>query len=145
VDTGLRLCSSLEYFWRVRGHYNEGRRWLQEFLTRTNGRSAIRAEALAAAGVFASLQGGYEEARSLYEESLSISRERDDAKGVARSLPGHRALALSRGEYKQALALYEECLEIWRRLGRRHSIAQVLQNLGATYFSLGEFERARPL
>ena len=59
----------------------------------------------------------YAAARPLYEESLSISRESDDRRGVAQALNGLGIMACDQGDYHSARSFHEQSLTIRRELG----------------------------
>ena len=74
-DAGLRLSGALGWFWWSRSNHTEGRRWLARALNATSERTRARAKALHGAGWLAHHQRDLREARSLFDESLSIARE----------------------------------------------------------------------
>src|SRR5439155_1274260 len=75
VESALRMAGALVRFWSTRGHMTEGRRWLAEALAASGSVSpAVRAKALFAAGYAALGQGDYVDAKSLFEESLTLAR-----------------------------------------------------------------------
>ncbi|MBI3661211.1 tetratricopeptide repeat protein [Candidatus Acetothermia bacterium] len=130
VEAGLQLAGVLWRFWEVRGHFTEGRRWLEEALTKTPARTMARAKALKGAGNLAIDQGDYTAARSLYQESLIIQRELGDKPGITASLNNLGNVAYMQGNYAEARSLYEESLAIKRELGDQRGIAISLGNLG---------------
>jgi predicted ATPase len=80
----LRLSSALGRFWTVRGHVDEGRRWLESALAL--GESAtdtLRAKAMCVAGRFAREQGDLVVASQRLEVALSLYRSLDDRLGIA--------------------------------------------------------------
>jgi predicted ATPase/class 3 adenylate cyclase len=91
---------------------------------------ASRTKALSGAGIMAERQGDYASARSLYEESLAISRELGDKPGTANSLNRLGNIALEEGNYPLARSLYEESLAISRELGDKPGTVYLLAGLG---------------
>src|SRR5206468_4219959 len=76
VDVELTLAAALGRLWLIRGHFGEGRSWLEDALRRDRGDlPAVRAKALRAVGVLALKQHDYEQAEAFLEESLNLSRE----------------------------------------------------------------------
>ncbi|MBV9582391.1 MAG: XRE family transcriptional regulator, partial [Chloroflexi bacterium] len=67
-------------------------------------------DALQAAGRLAHWQADFDAAQARFEESLSLSRELDDAAGVAAAVAWLGTLEWRRGRYDEAAALLEESL-----------------------------------
>jgi len=94
VDAGdealtLHLAGSLGQFWFATGRWGEGRRSLEEALTRTgnsNPDPALQAKVLFKAGLLARYQSDYARARSLCKQSLALYRALDDKQGVVSAL-----------------------------------------------------------
>ncbi len=147
TESGLRLSGALWPFWYVRGYFGEGRMWCRSALEREvdADRTAVRAKALNGAGALAYRQGDYASARSLYEESLSIRRERGDRRGIALSLNNLGLVAQEQGDYASAPSLFEESLSIGRELGDRRGIAMSLNNLGMVAQDRGDYASSRSL
>ena len=85
----LRLAGSLGQFWFASGRWSEGRRSLEETLTRTgnsNPDPALRAKVLYKAGYLARYQSDYTRARGLCEQSLALYRALDDKQGLVSAL-----------------------------------------------------------
>ena len=82
VDTGmaLHLAGNLHWFWYLRGHWSEGRRWLEDALVRGDAttRTAARMKALAGAGILAFALGDHIGARDRLGESVAIGRSFGD-------------------------------------------------------------------
>src|SRR5207248_10379186 len=95
AEVGLRIAGALGRFWEVRGYLSEGREQLAEILalpppttmqapqSQSQLRQSFRAKAFHGAGNLTHGQGDYATARSLFEESLSITRELGDKRGIA--------------------------------------------------------------
>jgi len=145
---GLRLAGALWRFWYVRGHLSEGRAWLDGLLALTTSEgpdAAVRAKALTGAGVLANIQGDYDHATALCEESLALYRGLHDARGAAVALNILGNLAMSQGAYARAVALSEESLALHREIGDKRGIAVGLNNLGVIVLHQGSYERAATL
>jgi len=141
---GLRLAGALWRFWYVRGHLSEGRAWLDGLLALTTSDrepdvAAIRAKALTGAGVLANIQGDYDRATVLCEESLTLYRRLDDTRGPAVALNILGNLAMNQGAYARAVALSEESLALYRTLGDKRGMAVALNNLGVVLLHQGAY------
>jgi predicted ATPase len=147
AEWGLRLGAALFQFWETREHLTEGRGRLEKLLKlpRTAGTSSSRARALFAAGVLASEQRDHRAAHALMEESLQISRELNDTRGVGIALNALAANSRDEGEIATARSLFEESLAIWRGLDDRAMVARGLSNLASAMKSQRDFSVARAL
>jgi predicted ATPase/class 3 adenylate cyclase len=73
VELALRLGSALWWFWWMRGHNSEGRRWLEQALAMDGrGSPEVRAIALAGAGALASEQGDLDRAKEACEGGFEL-------------------------------------------------------------------------
>ncbi|HEV2667137.1 MAG TPA: response regulator transcription factor, partial [Blastocatellia bacterium] len=89
VETVQRIAGALQPFWFRRGHWSEGRRWLEESLAMDSGamqNQFSRAKALYEAGMLARFQGDFARARMLCEQSLASYRALADNIGVLKAL-----------------------------------------------------------
>jgi predicted ATPase/class 3 adenylate cyclase/Tfp pilus assembly protein PilF len=142
----LRLVNALWYFWSVRGHLSEGRRWLEGAIAGSDpAHEALRARAASAAGALAYRQGDYERARTLADATLELNRELGDELETARALGELGNIAVALGKYEQALAKYAESSELLRKLDDRGRLAQVLANMGAVANMRGDYDEGRRL
>lgn len=146
-ETALRLASALDRFWWMHGHWNEGRRQLEQILSSPAGsaRSEARAEALQGAAVLARRQGAQAVAERYLNESLAIRHEIGNPRGIASTLQALGSLAHDRGHREQAQALYEESLAMFRELKDRRSEAGILHNLGNEAQAQGRYDAASSL
>lgn len=160
LETGLDVAM-LWRFWFQRGNFQEGREWLESFLSRaeidegeldegprsdSEGKqlgAPLRAEALFGLGTLTFGQGDFATARSYLEESLTIYRHLGDKQGIANALNNLGNLAAKLGDEKAAYNLYEESLAIRRDLGNYADIACSLHNLGEMARYQGEYVSAR--
>jgi predicted ATPase/serine/threonine protein kinase len=147
AEWGLRLGAALFQFWETREYLTEARALLEKLLrlegakTRTN----TRARVLFCAGVLAGEQGDYESARTLVNNSLEISRELHDTRGVGIALNALAAHARDRGDLEASRSLFNESLAVWRGLGDRVVVARSLSNLANVVKLQGEYALARSL
>lgn len=150
IEEGLRVAGALWRFWYMRGHLREGRRWLEELITRAEDLArtgtpvapTALATALNGAGALADTMGEPRRAVELHEKSLAIRRVLGDKAAIASTL-NDLANALSiAGEYSRATAGYEEGLALNRELGNEWGIALLLGNLGTCTSEQGRYEQA---
>lgn len=139
----LRIAGSLWWFWYLRGHYTEGRRWLGRALARDPSKKLpARARALTGAGVMAFLQCDYDEAAALLEESVDLSRVTGDLRNRAQALQFLGSVARERGDYDHAIDLHQFALTIFGELGDSTGVARSLNYVGFASWLKGDFERA---
>src|SRR5579884_857252 len=146
-EAGLRLAGALWRFWGIHGNWSEGREHLRTALSQDDlpPGSPARAKALNGAGNLAEHQGDYAEARALHEQSLAISQELGDKRGIASSLNNLGLVAQWQGDYAAARTLYEQSLAIDRDMGDQWGIACALNNLGNVAREQGDDATARTL
>lgn len=146
IEIALRMGGALWWFWFVRGHLAEGRRWLERALAGVVGApTSPRAKALNGAGVLAFYQGDIGQAGQLCGESMALSRQLDDKEGIAAALNGLALVARSGGNLSAARAMYEEGLALLRQVGDNWGIAYTLGYLGVVAQFQGDFTLARSL
>jgi predicted ATPase len=142
----LRLANALTRFWWLHGHVSEARGRLADVLGREGEQPPhLRTEALRRAAVLAGVQGDYEVARTLAEESLTMFEALGDQRGIALSLSSIGEALLHEGEYDCARSRYEQARSLFHNLADEWDAAGVTVNLG--YVALGEadYERAAAL
>jgi predicted ATPase/class 3 adenylate cyclase/Tfp pilus assembly protein PilF len=141
---GLALAGVLWPFWMVRGHWREGREWLERMLSfaRPGGGDARRAKALHGTGVLAQHQGDYPTAREHLEESLAIRRELDDRIGRAITLKDLGTIHARLGDLPEALEHYRQAGSLYHELEDRQGEGEIRANLGALHHLMGEEEQA---
>jgi predicted ATPase/DNA-binding CsgD family transcriptional regulator/tetratricopeptide (TPR) repeat protein len=96
-------------------------------------------------GCVARRQGDYGAARSLHEQSLSLSRGLSDRAAIAQSLANLGHVARAVGDIPTARERYTESLLIRRQIGDRHGIAMTSGNLGGLALKAGDPDLARQL
>ena len=75
AELGLRFGSAVERFLEVRGHLDEGQRWLDSVLAiDAAAPAAVRARALYVAGTLARGRGQYARRNACHQESLELYR-----------------------------------------------------------------------
>jgi non-specific serine/threonine protein kinase len=129
---GLRLATSLRYFWFMRGHLREGADRLRQGLE--SGAAAddapLRALALCALGFLLTVRGEHAEARTQLEAALSIGLDRVDVSiiGFANRYLG--LIAVAEARYADARTLLEESLRRFRGINSAEDMALALMYLG---------------
>jgi predicted ATPase len=145
-ELALRLSAALWQFWEVRGHYSEGRTFLERALVVSEGTVTFyRMKALKGAASMAVYQGDTERGEVLCNETLTLSRELGDRDGVAYTLYLRGINAGWRNDLAAACALLEEALAIERELVNKSRIAWDLYFLAIQVGRKGGYDRARSL
>lgn len=145
AETALRLAASLWRYAYLRGHYEEGRRWLAEALSLAGAPTWAVAQALHGAGALAFYQCDYDAGIMYCRDALARHRELGDRNGEAEALTILGAVARERGEYLTALDLHRRAGVAFAELGDRWGIANSLQMSGFAAWLSGDLERGRDL
>ncbi|MCC6313636.1 MAG: tetratricopeptide repeat protein [Thermomicrobiales bacterium] len=127
----LPLAGALWRFWRVRGHFTKGRRWLDEALRCEVDDPPARADALLGAGALAREQGDLATAERHWRAALEPVRAIGDRGREAALLNNLGTAALERGDLAGAETRFTESLALARTLGDRRRAGDALANLGA--------------
>jgi predicted ATPase/DNA-binding NarL/FixJ family response regulator/transcriptional regulator with XRE-family HTH domain len=144
AEFALRLCGALWWFWRLRGYWSEGRRWLEAALnlSQTGEPTIARARALLAAGDLAYYQDGNLMARALLEESVSLCRTLGAKKDLAIALGTLGVLLRLQGDRVAADPLLKESEKLCRLLGSNWDLAYLLRKLAEHAAQAGELKQA---
>jgi non-specific serine/threonine protein kinase len=144
TEQGLRAAAALgDLYWFVRGHFREGRAWLEALLALppAAARTPGRARALGALAWLLNLFAGQVEVEAaLYGEALEIAREADDRQAAAGALTW---LARHAAEPAARLAGLHEARALYRALGDGFGVAFTCWFLGNTERARGDRARAR--
>jgi tetratricopeptide (TPR) repeat protein len=144
VEFGLQLAAALQPFWARRGHYGEGRRWLEEVLAKDGPASAVaRAKAQNAIGWLAQWQGDVERASIAAKEGLELSLQVGKESSVAvrlQLLLGFTAEEWA--DYGRAIELFEDILELSEKAEDGWATAATLLHLGNVEGEQGNHEQA---
>jgi predicted ATPase len=140
---GLALCQAMSGFWLAQGFLREGEEWLARFLARPeDGSSHAFADGLHARGRFSEYAGAMDQARGLFERSLSTSVANQDATVAARALCGLGDVAVHQGDYADAFEQYRQALEAARDADSAPDIGQALLCLGRVTTMLGDLQQS---
>jgi predicted ATPase/DNA-binding SARP family transcriptional activator len=140
INGTLRLATALLGFWYLRGHYREGRDWLDWALAAPEGAPAeVRAKGLQGSGMLAHLQCEYPAAVRRLEAALALYRELGDRRGVAGILSSLGSVAREQSRYARARELQAEALAEFEALDDRPGIAGARIALGFAAWLEGDF------
>ena len=155
AEIGLRLAVALTWFWVRRGHFREGRAWLEDLLAVAAGDAeaarvgaaltAVRAKALLNAGMFTLAMGTYVIAETYLEQARALAQASGDLRTVRQALINMGRVASDQDNVERAEALYTESLVLAREQGDQRESVTVLINLGHIALRRGELERAEAL
>jgi predicted ATPase len=151
ADLALRIGAALGEFWYLRGHFGEGRRWLEEALAKSSRvPTAARARALQRVSWLTYLQGDLDRAVEVGEEGLGLEGVELFRTGGGDSTAAdlQRVLGMvvgARGELERETQLLEESLALSQEAGSLRGMALSLFILGAAWRQQGDLERATQL
>lgn len=146
AESALRLAGALSLFWHYRGHYTEGRDWL-EHVIKLGGDvgGAIRAKACSGVGTLAWAQGDYGRATEYHQQALTLYQNVGDGCGVAFTLNNLGAQAVARGAVLEAARLYNESKALYLTLTNSSCAEDILlpiYNLGELARDQGDYHHA---
>ncbi|MGH7778189.1 MAG: ATP-binding protein, partial [Candidatus Dormibacterales bacterium] len=143
IIAALRLAGALSRFWYMRGHYREGREWLDWALAAPGDTPApVRAKALVGSGMLAHLQCEYPAAVRRLEGALRIYRELGDRRGIAGVLQALGCVASEQSRYARARDLHAESLGEFEAIGDRWGVASAHGYLGFVAWLEADFATA---
>lgn len=140
---GQLMAGSLGEYWWTRGLIDEGRRWIGAAVAHCpDERSALRASALAWAGMLAQAQGDYTSARASCEAAVALSEQLADRHALAWSLRLLGGALWQQGDLAAGRVQLDRSLALCMELGDFQAAARVLHHLAYTYLYEGDFARA---
>jgi hypothetical protein len=89
--------------------------------------------------------GGYSDARSLYQRSLTIAQRFHDETASAYTLLRLGDIAYAVNDFTEAQDLYQRSRSLYQRLGDLGGLARVLNNLGDLLYDAGDHDLAKTL
>ena len=145
---GLPLATALGLYWYSRGSFDEGERWLNEFLAldAAGGERApegLRVRVLYFLTLYALDRHDFDRGEALAREGLELARAHGDMSGAGNMLTELGHVAEARGDREGAMALYEESLAHFHAGGHSGSAGRALSSLGNVARALGDYALAR--
>lgn len=139
---GLRIASSLWFYWIMVGRIGEGRAWLRRGLRISKEPSVERAWALAVAAYLAVFDDGIDDSAAMLDEASALSRrlEAPAVGGYVAFVEG--LIEVHLGESASARARFEQGLEILRGAGNLMGVSETLFLLATTSALEGDPDRA---
>jgi predicted ATPase/DNA-binding SARP family transcriptional activator len=118
TQTAVRLAGALYPFWDLRGHYTEGRRWLEAALAADGPvPPAATTRALLGVATLAVIQGDLGPATAAANRATVLCRRSGDHVGLAHALQHLGFAAIHAGDLDRATALLTESLSAARAVG----------------------------
>ncbi len=144
AELAIRFCAALGWFWFLRGHWSEGRRWLATTLglPQAERSTVARANVLNHAGTLALYQNDYVAARPLLEESVTLCRTLNAQRELANALSSLGWLLHLQGEGESARPLLEESEALCRASASIWELSYLLRQLGLIAWSQGDLIQA---
>lgn len=144
------MACALGLFWQRRGHYSEGRGWLEQVLAQIEAApeavsAPLRARVMQTAASLAYRQGDWQPAQHWLEESLAHYQAAADRSGMARVLFDQGWIAIDQGAWEQAARLNQASLTLARTTGDSSAVYRALTNLGWAQLSMGAWRAAAAL
>ncbi|TQC45187.1 NACHT domain-containing protein [Rhodococcus sp. WS4] len=140
---GLRTAAALHMFWSSQGLYSEGRRWLDQLLSRQSGAPTLEwAKGLYCASVMANVQGDLRAGSAHVADGRTLAARTSDPMMRAFVSFADGMLALYNGDLARACPHLETALDEFTR--REDSTLEVtaLYPLGTAYGLNGDTEQA---
>jgi predicted ATPase/DNA-binding CsgD family transcriptional regulator len=143
AESAQRMAWALWKFCEMRGHADEGERWLNAALDLGGGSSTARSKALHGAANLAFVRGDYERTARLHEQNVALRRQLGDRQGVGITLFHLVSVRRSRGDSASAIELCRESLALFREQDDALWCARALNSLGLLLTDTRAFGAAR--
>jgi len=143
-ETGLLLTRALWQFWLLRGHFADGRHWLESLLRVTRPDAPRRAEVFLHACALAARRDAAA-AAALAEQGIAVYIARDDQRGRVRAMHLRGMIAWLQFDYPLARALFEDALALAEAKDLPEESALLTHSVGYICWWQGDTERARAL
>ncbi|MGE5264154.1 MAG: ATP-binding protein, partial [Acidobacteriota bacterium] len=143
----MRLVGALYDFWRDANYANEGQRFLDHALARSQNcrpGSAVLAKVLLGVGNVTSTEGDLDTARLRVLESFTLFNKLGDKRHAALALVRLGWLCAQEGNHAQARAYLEQSVALAREVGDQWLVLPALANLG-DILQHAELPGARPV
>lgn len=141
VEDGARLATALGYFWRVRGHREEGVRWLERAVEGRQGvEDALQADLLGHLGTMNMRMTQLTPARELLERAVALAARAGDRASEARWIHALTWVSRLEGDLDSAQRLGQQSLDIRRSIGDRIEIDYSLASLSDVLMLKGDWE-----
>ena len=138
----LRIADALRALWFARGYLSEGRRWLAAGLAAYGGRTPVRARALAAASLLASMQGDWADTKRCGEESRALAGELGDPSLAREALLTLGRARMAEGDEDGALQLFDEAEQAAVATGNEQLVGFARFNAGYLELTRGDYPQA---
>ena len=137
-ETALRLATSLWRFWLARGHFAEGRRWLESALAADPDPTTLRTRGLVAIAVL-DMRFGAGRARldQISNEIIDIHLELGDQAGLAQAFH-FAALIQWTTQHSDVVRRLERACELARDVNEDHILASATHTRGVVELSRGQ-------
>jgi predicted ATPase len=146
VKVGTNIADRSWRFWEIRGHYTEGRTWLERCLEAfPDAHPRQRALLLDGLGNITWKQGDIVTAAQALEESLAIWREEGEELALNATLSNLGAVMERLGNLDRAEDLQREALDLARRYGDEQDISLTLNNLATVLWNKGDLDGAQEM
>ncbi|BDI31656.1 hypothetical protein CCAX7_37070 [Capsulimonas corticalis] len=145
-EAGLSLAGCLWRFWDVRGHHEEGLRWLETFLT--NGEAPptpARVRALEAAGCLELARRHHELARTWLEAAVTAARALGDPHRLASALCSLGESLCDGADIDAAASAFTESQSLFQSAGDHYGSARTLAGGARIALREGDFKIAQSL
>jgi tetratricopeptide (TPR) repeat protein len=144
LDRTVTLATNLCPFFNRRSYWTD---WIStqkiaKICAEKAGSQAGVADSLNNLGQAYHIQGRWDKAIAVHEQSLQIARELGDRHTEDIALGGLGNAFFSQARWNEAIAVYEQSLEISRDLGHELSAAKILMNMGNVYCSQARWNEA---
>ncbi len=144
VEAGLRICWGMWRFWSARGYFDEGRKWMDEFLSHSSQEYEVQARVrvLFAAARFAMLQSDDARAVELADECQETAIQIGDQDNLSGALTVLGHVHLRHGELDQSRGAYQGALSVRREQGDEWGVAISLMSLARVAHAAGDHRDA---